>query len=463
MKRTIIIFGIVAAAFGSLSARADEYLNRDKWTWSASSICDPDGQDIAGLEGIHDGYAYTCWHSNFHAASGTPERSNPHWVMIDRGSDTTPFYGIAYTPRQSILNTCCTGYLVYLSDRDLSDTPATSVSDIISQLGSPDYSGSWEASFDDKFVAFQKQSTARYILFVNVSSNSSSSAACAEMNLLAKKHDGGGSSVGSSFNAVKITPADGSTPHRIAIDGTNLNISMSGTAVHMSNSGITVEYEPAEIASFTFENYEFEEGELYYGTKGDIYDNPFDLTVTPADGELFELTQFAIASAVGALPTPNPTCEESVILRRGKTARRNISVAKMAEYATEDAYVVTGLHETTLGEYTLTIPEGFFIDAAGCRSNPLVVNWTLVEDPQDAIDEVKAADDCPTLILRRDGSDLIVGGVTASSHVTLVAASGVTVARVPVSGHGVAVIPVGSLGHGVYLLNANNTTIKITI
>lgn len=462
MKRTIIIFGIIAAALVSLPARADEYLSRDIWKWSASSICDPDGQDIAGLDGIHDDNSYTCWHSNFHAENGTPERSNPHWVMIDRGSDTTPFYGISYLPRQSTINTCCTGYLVYLSDTDLSDTPATSVTDIMAKLGSPDYSGSWTASFDEKFVAFTKSTTARYILFVNVSSNSSSSAACAEMNLLAKKHSEGGGD-GGAFNAVKITPADGSTPHRIAIDGTNLSISMSGTAVHMSNSGITVEYEPEEIANFTFENYDFEEGEFYTGTKRDIYDNPFDLTVTPADGELFELTQFTISAALGALPTPNPSCEENIVLRRGKTARRNISVAKMAEYATEDAYVVTGLHESTLGEYTLTIPEGFFIDAIGCRSNPLVVNWTLVEDPDSAIEEVKAADDCPTLLLRRDGSDLIVGGVTASQYVTLVSASGVTAARVPVSGHGVAIIPVGSLAHGVYLLNANNTTIKITI
>lgn len=471
IKSLLIVASGLAAA---MPAAAQEYLDRSAWKWSASSICAPENDDIAGLEGIHDGNINTCWHSNWHAESGTPERSNPHWVLIDRGSDATPFYGLAYTPRQNSVNNACTSFMIYLRDEDLSSTPATSAEDIVAALGSADYSGAWEGSTDEKFANFNKPSTARYVLFVNVSSHSSSSAACAEMNLLAKKYNGGGSAGSEPFNAVRITPADGSAPHRIAIDGTALNISMSGSAIHMGNSGITVEYSTAEVAHFTFENYEFEAEQLYQGTKRDIYDNPFDLTVTPAEGELTELTEVTIASAVGALPAPNPACEGNVTIRRGKITRRTISTARMSEYATADAYVISGLTETTPGDYSLTIPEGFFLDSEGCRSNPLEIHWTMVEKPvepdpgpdqpggdQDAIDEVEA--DCPTLTLSRDGANLIVGGVTLSPRVTLVSTSGTTVADVPVSARGVAIIPVGSLAKGIYLLTANQTTLKLTL
>lgn len=471
-KLFLLLLPLVATA--SLEVAAQDYVKRDGWTWSASSICAPENEDIAGLEGIYDGNINTCWHSNWHAASGTPERSNPHWVMIDRGSDNTPFYGIAYTPRQASVNNACTSYMIYLSDTDMSSTPATSVSDIVATLGNADYSGSWEGSIDEKFLNFTKASTARYILFVNVESHSSSSAACAEFNLLARKYSGGDTPGNGGYNAVRITPADGSAPHRIAIDGTNLSISMTGSAIHMSNSGITVEYAPDEVARFSMEFYDFAEGEFYSGTKRDIYDNPFDLTVTPAAGELYELSEISIAAALGDRPEPNTACTGNVVLRRGKVARRTISPAKMAEFAVENAYVISGIEETTLGEYTLTIPEGFFVDSQGCRSNPMIVEWALVAKPvepepvepepggdQDSIEEVSA--DCPTLTLRRDGGNLIVGGVTDSARVTLVSTAGLTVADVPVSGHGTAIIPVSSLTKGVYLLTANHTTLKITL
>ncbi len=464
MNKTVSLLFTLLCIAASLPVTATEYLNRDGWVWYSSSICEPEGTDIAGLEGIHDDNPQTCWHSNWHAASGSPERSNPHWVMIDRGSDTTPFYGISYIPRQSQLNTHCLGYMVYFRDEDMSDTPATSVEDIIAHLGTADLEGSWEQSYNEKTASLRQASSARYILFVNTSSYSSSSAACAEFNLLANK-----TFVGTgSANAVKITPADGSEAHRIAIDGTNLTISMTGPTIRMSNSGITVEYSPEEISYFSFEEYAFDEDAYYVGSKSDIYDNPFDLMVTPEGGDVIEFTDITITAAIGAIPTVNPSATGNVTIKRGNLSRRAISPARMKDLVTETGYVITALTDTVLGDYTINIPEGFFLDASGCRNNALSVTWTLIEDPDiedpdiSGIEEA-ASEDCPTLTLKRDGNNLIVGGVTRSQFVTLTSTTGVTVAKIAVNGHGYAVIPLQSLGRGVYLLSANKKTIKITL
>lgn len=444
----------------ALTAADSQYLDRESWTWSASSICQPE-DDIVGLKGIADEDPFTCWHSNYRAETGTPERANPHWVMIDRGTDASEFFGISYLPRQSQINTHCLEYMVYFSDEDMSQTPATTVEDIKAFLGEPDLAGAWDQNYNEKTAVTRKASTARYILFVNCSSYASSSAACAEFNLLAQQQ-----ALPGLPNAVKITPADGSEPHRIAIDGTNLNISMAGTAIHMSNSGITIEYTPEEVSFFSFEQFTFEENSLYSGSKSDIYENPFDLAVTPASGDITKFSDITITAAMGAVPTVNPAANRNVTIHRGKLARRTVSPTKMPEYATENGFVIPALSDTVLGEYTLTIPEGFFIDSTGSRNNELVVVWNLIEDSDDgngdldAIEEVTS--DCPTITFKRSGNDLIVGGVTLSRYVTLTNMAGITVAKVAVSGHGVAVIPLGNLTRGVYLLNANNKTIKLT-
>lgn len=458
---SILSCGLLAV----VSASAANYLDRSAWVWEASSICNPDGQDIAGLQGIYDGDPATCWHSNYHAQSGTPERSNPHWVMIDRGTDTKEAYGLSYLPRQMVLNTHCTSYMVYLSDKDLGDTPADTQASIIATLGQPDYQGTWSASTEEKIITFSKPTKARYILFVNVASNGSRSAACAEMNLLA---DGDDTPVtppsGNGLNAVKITPADGSEPHRIAIDGSNLTLSRSGNALHLTNSGITVEYLPEEVANFSFEHYDFAENEYYVGDRKDIFDiDPFDLVVTPAEGELEAITEFCITAAAGAVPTVNDANSESVKLRRGNVSRRTISPTKMKTYLTDAGYLISGLTETTEGEYTLTIPEGFFLDSENGRNNELVVTWTVkapvVPDPKDSIEEVEI----PTLTLARDGGNMLLGGLGTTSEVTLVNTVGVTVASAPVTGKGTAVIPVGSLPAGVYVLTTKFTSIKIVL
>lgn len=456
MKKICLILCAWLCSGIALSASATDYLNREGWSWFSSSICEPES-DITGLEGICDDNALTCWHSNYHAMTGTPERANPHWVMIDRGMDATPFYGISYLPRQSQLKTHCLNYMVYFRDYDMSNTPATSVDDIIAYLGNPDLEGTWEQDYNEKIASIKTASSARYILFVNASSYSSSSAACAEFNLIAQKQATSGAP-----NAVKITPADGSDPHRIAIDGSNLNISMAGSSIHLTNSGITIEYTPEEVSYFSFEEYPFEEGVFYEGTKSDIYDNPFDLAVSPEAGDITELTEFTITAAIGAVPTINPSATGNVILRRGKVARRTISPTRMADYLTEAGYVVNNLTDTILGEYSLTIPEGFFIDSSGCRNKELVVTWNLVEKEGETNAIECVTTECPTIAFQRNGDNLIVSGVTLSKYVTVTNMSGITMITAPVSGHGVAVIPLGALTNGVYLLNANNKTFKMT-
>lgn len=464
---SILSCGILAVA----SASAANYLSRDKWQWDASSICSPDGNDIAGLEGICDGDPSTCWHSNYHAQNGTPERSNPHWVMIDRGTDTKAAYGLSYLPRQAVLNTHCTYYMVYLSNKDLGDTPADSQASIIAALGQPDYQGSWDANdVSEKFIVFDKPTTARYILFVNVSTKQSSSAACAEMNLLSDgnidptpnpdPNPNPNPNPGTGYNAVKITPADGSAPHRIAIDGTNLTITRTGNALHLTNSGITVEYLPEEVAHFAFERYEFAKDEYYSGTKKDIFDaEPFNLAVTPAAGELSAITEIIITAARGGVPAVNDANNESVKLHRGTVARRNISPSKMKTYLTDAGYVISGLNETTEGDYTLNIPEGFFLDSDGARSAECNVTWTVKENSGTSIVDVEV----PTITLARDGGNLIAGGLGKTAVATLVNTAGITVASAPVNGHGVAVFSVGSLPAGVYVLTTSHTSIKIVL
>ena len=381
--------------------------------------------------------------------------------MIDRGEDATPFYGVSYTPRQSTLNTHCSRYLIYFRDTDMSNTPATTVEDIIAYLGEADIEGGWEQSYSEKLATMKQASTARYILFVNVNSYASSSAACAEFNLLAEKQfvETG------NPNAVKITPADGSEPHRIAIDGTNLTVSMAGSMIRMTNSGITIEYTPQEVSYFSFEEYEFGEDSFYSGSKQDIYDNPFDLYVTPESGEIYKFEDVTITAAFGAIPTVNPSATGNVTIKRGRLQRRAVSPTKMPDLLTENGYVIKAITDTVLGDYTLTIPEGFFIDSSGCRSKEHIVTWTLVEDPHedDETNAIKGVEsNCPTITLRRDGNNLIIGGVTQSQYVILTSTSGVVMAKVPVNGHGVATISLASINRGVYMLTANNKTLKIT-
>lgn len=269
MKRIIFSLFILGA---TISASAEEgYLDRSKWKWFSSSICEPyTDTDIRGLEGLYDGDPTTCWHSNYRAAAGTAERSNPHWIMIDRGTDTSEITAISYLPRQNSVNQACTSYYIYLADRDLGSCPATSAADILSAMGTPDVSGIWEASLEEKTAKLEKPCSARYILFVNVTSVNSSSAACAEFNLIGPNGSGGGTPATDAYNAVRILPADGSAPHQIAIQGDALTFTMQNGYIRMANSDIIVEYLPEEISAFKFIHYDFPADKSYIGDRDDV-------------------------------------------------------------------------------------------------------------------------------------------------------------------------------------------------
>lgn len=460
MKKLVIISAILALGL-PLQAKN---LNRSGWKWSSSSICAAGTDaDIAGLEGICDGNNNTCWHSNYHAQNGTPERSNPHWVQIDRGTDTNEFTGLAYLPRQHTTNTSCIAYYIYLSDKDMSSTPATSASDIISTLGQPTFSGYWNGDETEKYVDFGGSYKSRYILFVNVQSKSSSSAACAEMNL----YSGSPSSSGDSgnpesdeFNALRITPygAD-ATPHRIAIQGDKLTVSVVHGYVRLGNEDITVEYPMDDVARFSFDYYEFGESS-YNGDKKDIYTSRFTPTVKPAAGELKTLDEVNIVINASRKHRINPDTDKPITIMRGSETVLSIMPDVLADFAGEKGYNFTNLGFTTPGTYTLEIPVEMFLCADGTRSNNVERQWTISES--SGLNDINATD-IPTLAFARRGNILYVSGIVGADTVHLFNAAGQCVASAPVNTFGEAEINVGSMVKGVYFLKLNDITLKIIL
>lgn len=456
MKKAIIFLAITALG---LSARA-ENLKRDGWTWSSSSICAAGtDSDILGLDGIHDGDTNTCWHSNYRADDSSPERRNPHWIQIDRRTDSNEFNGLSYLPRQLSPKTACTSYYIYLSDTDMSSTPATSAADIVAALGEPDFSGTLTGDITEKHINFNQKFKSRYILFVNVESNGSGSAACAEMNLFNGTPSGTVPGSG-AYNAIRITPsASDATPHRIAIQGNKLTASVNHGYVRLGNEDITVEYAMADVARFNFEHYDFGDAESYTGDQKDIYTARFTPTVTPAAGEINSLDEVSITFATAGSHRINPEITEPVKIMRSTTAVLSVDAASLPDYATANGYTFTGIGATSAGTYKLTIPEEMFILADGTRSNSVEQEWTLSES--NKINDVAA--DCRTLTLSRSGSILTVGGITGASTAELFDAAGRSAATAPVNSRGEARFNAGALTRGVYFLNANGITLKIIL
>lgn len=420
---------LIAAALLPSSLGAVDYLDRSGWSWKTSSNCAAEG-DIIGLEGIADGNTVTCWHSNYHADNSSPERKNPHWVMIDRGGDTTPAYGLAYLPRQNggSSSTACTRYAIYFADKTLEYTPSTSEDDIVYSLGNPAYTGTWDGNFEEKFVNFTTPVTSRYILFVNLQSNGSNSAACSEMNLLATKGQGGETPV-TDYNAIRITTPDGDE-HRIAIDGTNLAFSMAGGNIRMGNSGITVEYAMDEVKHFKPEHYDFPEEEFYVGPKKDIYEYPLTVTLNRQVLTLEEgQSAYLMAQVSNAVGKYEVVWETS-----------NPAVATVAPDGQVTA-IKAGSAEVT----------------ASCGDASASCSVTVTEQAVGIIEAPVA-----TLTFRRDGDNLILGGAKAGETVVLHNLAGVKVASTVASPYGQAVISVGSLPSGAYLLSASGLTLKIS-
>lgn len=422
---------LLAATLLPASLSAADYLDRSAWSWKTSSECAAEG-DIIGLEGIADGNTYTCWHSNYHAANGSAERKNPHWVMIDRGADTTPAYGLAYLPRQNGngSGTACTRYAIYFADKTLEYTPSTSEQDIVYAIGNPAYTGTWEGTLDEKFVNFTTPVTSRYILFVNLASNGSNSAACSEMNLLATKEGGGGGDEPSgNFNAIRIVTPEGDE-HRIAIDGSNLAFSMSGGNIRMGNSGITVEYAMSEVKHFKPEHYDFAKEELYVGPKKDIYEYPMEITL---DRTILNIEEGQTATLVATLANATPGAEIS-------WETSNPAVASVDQ---------TGL--------VTAIKAGMTDVTATCGDAKATCAVTVTEAAVGIIEAPVS-----TITFRREGDNLYLGGIAPGADVALYSLSGIKVLSATASPLGSVVIPVGSLPSGAYLLSASGLTLKIS-
>lgn len=431
----IKILPIICAALLPAAAPAADYLDRSAWTWSTSSDCAAE-EDIVGLSGIYDGNTYTCWHSNYHAPNSTGQRKNPHWVMIDRGSDSTPAWGLSYLPRQNggSANTACTQYAIYFADKSLENAPCTSEEEIIYALGDPDYSGSWDGDLEEKFVNFDSPVTSRYILFVNIKSNGSNSAACSEMNLLAKKATGGGDTPGSKYNAIRIVTPEGSE-HRIAIDGENLTFSMAGGNIRMGNSGITVEYAMDEVKHFVPETYNFPEEEYYVGPKYDIYS--VELSIDREDMTL-EVGQTGSIVATVLNAGENP----------------------VVAWVSSDPLVATvdsdGL-VSAIAEGTSTITA-----TCGAASASCLVTVTTESGIDPEIPVFISQPEVPTLTIKRQGDYLILGGIISGSEAVIYNINGIKVASATVSANGTASIAVGSLPSSAYLLSASGLTLKIS-
>lgn len=508
--KTLFIPIVCAALMPSVVNGAD-YLSRTAWNWYTSSECAQEA-DITGLKGLYDGDLFTCWHSDYHAENGTPERANPHWVMIDRMTDTSLAYGLSYLPRQnSNLATACTEYAIYFSDKSLGSTTAASWDAIVDELGEPDVHGSWAGDETEKIVMFNKPTAARYILFVNILSNGSSSAACAEMNLMSKA-GGSGMTPGGSFNAIRIVTPDGDM-HHIAIDGAQLAFSVANDNIRMGNSSITVEYAMDEVKYFQPDNYEFADDEFYNGPKRDVYDPSVEISLdltslTIEEGQTTKLTATLTNAPEGAKVIWE-TSDKSVVTVDGDgnitaVAHGNASVKARCEDAVAECKVTVVPKpavpvEITLNTVSLTLEEGkTYRLTASVKNADAEIVWsssdnmvasvdnkglvtalkagkavitatcggaaaecevTVTAKTEDGIEEVQSR----TLTLKREGDTLFVGGISRGSEAVLHSLGGVKLRSGNVNAAGIAEISVAGLPRATYLLSVSSITLKITI
>lgn len=460
MKR-LIMAAVAVAALPVVALADNSYLDGSLWTWSASSS---DPQDGGGTAALYDGNYSTFWHSNYHDESS---HKCPHWIMIDRGSDSNAFVGLSYVPRQGSYNNLITEYRVYLSDKSFG-----TVSSVDEQvIGQPTYSGYFDSKEDysERTASFGRSRSERYVLFVIDNCNSGRSTAMAELNLLSKIDNGGGQSTSKDYNSILIHNYDGSD-HRIAIDGEALNISLSPEgAIHMGNSGITIEYDIPEVSYFAFEHYDFPADAYYIGTKEDINKTPdplpdpepFDMVVTPADGVVLQdgFTSLSFAHPDGVELEVKGT--SAVLLKLGVVTvyRWNAEALNKAYDASTHAYTFTGLDCTQDGTYNLTIPSNLFVE----KENPIDFNNKLVASFK--VDSHVGLTDAGvnTLGFNVDGGRLMIRGISAGQEAILYGIGGSVAAQAPVTPFGTAVIDVASLAHGAYVLHVDGKSFKIVI
>lgn len=473
MNKITLSLALGALLLPSMAMAENEYLDRTGWTWEASSSY-PTGTDGGGVAALHDGDRDTYWHSDYGSQAS---KYCPHWILIDRGSDSKAMCGLSYWARAPYgsNNTYVTAYRIYLSDNvnDFSYRTWAVTEDV---LGIPDYKGSWDETYEEKICNFDAERTERYILFIIDSSVSGRSAAIAELNMLSKPGEGGnggggGGGTTSGLNSVKIVLPDASE-HRIALDGDNLKVSLNEGAIRLANSGIIVEYDMAEVRHFAFEHYDFPEDAFYVGTKEDLTPAPIipdpkptALAIMPDDGIVESITGFSLVIPAASMPVPATDFEEKITLTFDNMTLWSATTTDMVKFAPNDGgneYVVTGLEYTDPGTYTLTVPEGFFVDTeANLYSTAATAEWVIeeIEDPNAGISSVSGT----TLMMRHEGGVLYISGISTGHQALLLNASGSVMAASAVDARGCARIRTSSLAAGAYILNVDGKTFKIIL
>ncbi len=435
----------------------NSHLDRSLWSWSASST---DTQDGGGLDALHDDDTSTFWHSNYHNES---THKCPHWVMIDRVNDKSPARGLSYVPRQGAQNNIVTEYRVYLSDKDFRNGSTVD----LNSLGTADYSGTWsDDDFNEQTCDFKGKRTERYVLFVidntakgTLAGTTGSSTAIAELYLL-------GNASSQMYNAVKIVPREGNV-HRIAIDGSSLNISMNGRMIRMSNTGITIEYSIPEVKYFAFDSYEFPEGSYYDGTKQDLFHpgDPFMPVIAPESGMIPEGTVFdriSIGHPEGAEMAVNPESDGTATLTCGGRTLFAYTASQMETFYDPETrlFNISGFDASEKGIYEFSLPAGMLHEKGYVTTNT-DLTATYQVDPSSRLESV-SGDGSVLAFAVRDGA-IRMSGITVGSTATLHAVNGALVASAPVSAFGTAAIGISGLQRGIYVLNVDGKSFKITI
>ena len=106
---------------------------------------------------------------------------------------------------------------------------------------------------------------------------------------------------------------------------------------------------------------------------------------------------------------------------------------------------------------------GEAIITATCGAESAECTVTVTAKPDDPIEDGIDAAKSAAMTLRRDGDNLIVGGIVGGTEVSLHSIGGVKLRSEGVSPSGVAVISLAGLPRATYLLSVSGLTLKITI
>lgn len=138
-------------------------------------------------------------------------------------------------------------------------------------------------------------------------------------------------------------------------------------------------------AAFTLES----DGTTLYSPEARNYaaieeDETFTITVTPEAGELKELTVITLDSWEGMAPNYGKAEAENITLVCGEATLLDLDSSEIQEYdsydfddASKPFYTIPVTGATKSGEYTLTIPAGFFENDNMVQNELTTVTWNL--------------------------------------------------------------------------------------